>query len=190
MTSSCDPVSAYIRCSVCQSNKNTHDSAWFLVHFQHDCQLNSQCTQDNIRFISQPVSSSLCIRVYIYMLIFVNDFLLCLRIHCSVRQDNKNTHDSTLTSCSCAFSTWLSNGFSMHTTHSVHLTACKFKFVYPYLYAHLCENDFLLRLLHCSVYVYQDNKNTHDSALISFSFSTWLSNGFSMTTLGSSHSVM
>ena len=58
------------------------------------------------------------------MLIFVNDFLLRLRVHSSVCQSNMNTHHITLTSCS--FSTHENQMNSQYTLGS-HLIGCKFQ---------------------------------------------------------------
>jgi hypothetical protein len=122
-----------IRCSVCQSNTNTHDSALtscsFLIWLSNGFSMHTLGSSH----IGCTSKFQVCIRVY--MLIFVNYFLLRLRIRCSVCQSNMNTHDSALTSCSFLHDYQMDS----HWTHTVHLIVRKFKFVYPCLYAHLCK---------------------------------------------------
>ena len=61
----------------------------------------------------------------------------CICLRWSMFHYNMNTHHPALISCS--FLTWLSIGFLIHILG--HLIGCKFKFVfvYPCLYAHLCQ---------------------------------------------------
>ena len=90
MTSSC----VCSHCSMFHYNMNTYHSSLTSCSFLTWLSIGFLM---HTRFISQLVSSSLCICVY--MLIFVNDFLLHLLTLVYVCQSNMNTHDSALISC-------------------------------------------------------------------------------------------
>ena len=113
-----------------------------LVHFRRDYQMDSQCTQ-HTRFISQPVSSSLCIHIYMLIFVKMTSSYVC---YTALYMYIKIIRILTIL---LWFLFHFRRDYQMDSQWplSDHLIVlCKFKFVYPYLYAHLCK--WLLLRLH------------------------------------------